>query len=132
MNNLKKYIYIFLGLLCVTLGSIGVAVPGLPTTPFLLLASWFFFRSSKKMQNWLLRSWLGKYIRNYQEKGGMEPKTKLWVIVFMTIMVTISTVWLIPNDSIAKIIVPIAGGIGCFVVGFLVPNAQTIKKKKEL
>ena len=132
MNNIKKYIYIFLGLLCVTLGSIGVALPGLPTTPFLLLASWFFYRSSKRMQTWLLASWMGKYIRSYQEKGGMETKTKLWVLFFMTTMVIISTIWLIPDDSIAKIIVPIAGGIGCFVVWFIVPTAQTVKKKKEL
>ena len=118
MNNLKKYIYIFLGLACVTLGALGVAIPGLPTTPFLLLASWFFYRSSRKMQAWLLKSWMGKYIRNYQMLGGMRKKTKIFVLLFMTAMVTMSTLCFIPNNSIAKIIVPIAGGIGCFVVWF--------------
>lgn len=68
---MKRYLYVGLGLVAVGLGALGVVVPGLPTTPFLLLASWLFYRSSPKLQQWLLRSWLGKYIRGYQRRGGM-------------------------------------------------------------
>ena len=69
--GMKRYIYIVLGLLAVGLGALGVVVPGVPTTPFLLLASWLFYRSSPRLQQWLLASWLGKYIRGYQRRGGM-------------------------------------------------------------
>ena len=69
--RMKRYIYIILGLLAVGLGALGVVVRGLPTTPFLLLASWLFYRSSPKLQQWFLASRLGKYIRGYQRRGGM-------------------------------------------------------------
>lgn len=68
---MKRIIYITIGLICVGLGVLGVIMPGLPTTPFLLLASWLFYRSSPRLQQWLLGSWLGKYIRSYHRHGGM-------------------------------------------------------------
>lgn len=63
--------YIILGCIAVVLGTIGIFVPGLPTTPFVLLASWCFYRSSPRLQAWLLQSFLGKYIREYRDKGGL-------------------------------------------------------------
>ena len=53
MSKIKKYIYITIGLIAFVLGSIGVIIPILPTTPFLLLASFCFARGSDKFNNWL-------------------------------------------------------------------------------
>ena len=52
MNKIKKYIYITVGLIAFALGAIGVALPILPTTPFLLLASFCFARGSEKFNIW--------------------------------------------------------------------------------
>lgn len=123
---MRKYLFILSGSLCVVLGVLGVVVPGLPTTPFLLLASWLFYRSSQRLQQKLLNSWLGKYIREYEREKGMRIRTKLWAIGLMSVMCTISIVFFIQTLWV-RIVVFVAGLIGTIVVGFVVP---TVKKQK--
>ena len=122
---MKRYVYIGLGLLCGGLGALGVAVPGLPTTPFLLLASWLLYRSSPRLQRWLLESWLGKYIRSYNRRGGMTVAQKIGAVGMMAAMVALSTWVFIPAGSVARIIVPVAGAVGALTVIFAVPNAKS-------
>ena len=121
---MKRIVYIISGLLSVGLGALGVVVPGLPTTPFLLLASWLLYRSSPKLQEWLLQSWLGTYIRSYHRHGGMTAPQKAGAIGIMVAMVVLSTFVFIPAGSVARIIVPIAGAVGVLTVIFAVPNGK--------
>ena len=121
---MKRMIYIVLGLICVGLGALGVVVPGLPTTPFLLLASGLFYRSSPRLQEWLLHSGLGTYIRSYRCRGGMTIAQKAGACGIMVAMVLLSTFVFIPKGSVARIIVPIAGAVGVLTVIFAVPNAK--------
>ena len=121
---MKRIVYIISGLLSVGLGALGVVVPGLPTTPFLLLASWMFYRSSPRLQEWLLQSWLGTYIRSYHRHGGMTAPQKAGAIGIMVAMVLLSTFVFIPAGSVARIIVPIAGAVGVLTVIFAVPNGK--------
>ena len=121
---MKRIVYIISGLLCVGLGALGVVVPGLPTTPFLLLASWLFYRSSPRLQEWLLQSWLGTYIRSYHRHGGMTVGQKAGAVGIMVAMVLLSTFVFIPAGSVARIIVPIAGAVGVLTVIFAVPNGK--------
>ena len=66
-----------LGFLFVGLGLIGIFLPILPTTPFLLLASFFFARSSPRFDHWLQNTpWLGDYVRHYKQKSGVTLRTK--------------------------------------------------------
>ena len=122
-----RYIYIVCGCIAVTLGTIGVVVPGLPTTPFVLLASWCFYKSSPRLQAWLLQSFLGKYIRDYKEKGGLTMRKRLYIIALMATMVSVSIIFFIPNTTV-DVIVGVAGLIGCIVVGFVVPKAKEKEK----
>ena len=122
-HQIKEYLFIALGSLCVALGAIGVVVPGLPTTPFLLLASWLFYRSSERLQKRLLASWLGKYIREYENNQGLSVRGKMSAIAMMLMMCSISTIFFIPN-MVVKLIVVFAGIIGSLVVGFVVPTAK--------
>jgi uncharacterized membrane protein YbaN (DUF454 family) len=121
---MKRIVYIISGLLSVGLGALGVVVPGLPTTPFLLLASWLFYRSSPRLQKWLLQSWLGTYIRSYHRHGGMTVPQKAGAVGIMVAMVLLSTLVFIPAGSVARIIVPIAGAVGVLTVIFAVPNGK--------
>jgi uncharacterized membrane protein YbaN (DUF454 family) len=118
-----KPFYLILGIIAVLLGTIGIFVPGLPTTPFVLLASWCFYRSSPRLQVWLLQSFLGKYIREYRDKGGLTLRKRISIILLMATMVAISTIFFIKTLPI-RIIVWVAGAIGCIVVGFVVPKAK--------
>lgn len=104
-----------------------MVVPGLPTTPFVLLASWCFYKSSPRLQAWLLQSFLGKYIRDYKEKGGLTMRKRLYIIALMATMVSVSIIFFIPNRTV-DIIVGVAGLIGCIVVGVVVPKAKGEKK----
>ena len=121
---MKRIVYIISGLLSVGLGALGAVVPGLPTTPFLLLASWLFYRSSPRLQEWLLQSWLGTYIRSYHRHGGMTAPQKAGAAGIMVAMVLLSTFVFIPAGSVARIIVPIAGAVGVLTVIFAVPNGK--------
>ena len=122
-----RYFFILVGSLAVILGSIGVVVPGLPTTPFVLLASWCFYKSSPRLRNWLLQSFLGKYIKDYTRQGGLTTRKRIYIILLMTAMVAISTIFFIEN-MIARIVVWAAGLVGCIVVGFVVPKAKEEEK----
>lgn len=122
-----RYFFILVGSLAVILGSIGVVVPGLPTTPFVLLASWCFYKSSPRLRNWLLQSFLGKYIKDYTRQGGLTTRKRIYIILLMTTMVAISTIFFIEN-MIARIVVWAAGLVGCIVVGFVVPKAKEEEK----
>ena len=127
MDEMKRIIYILLGSLCVGLGTVGVFVPGLPTTPFMLAASWLFYRSSPRLREKLLASWLGAYIRDYEKNKGLTPRAKIMAIIMMVGMSTLSITQFIDKLCV-RIIVAIACLIGVIVVGFIVP---TVKKPKE-
>jgi uncharacterized membrane protein YbaN (DUF454 family) len=122
LKPLKPF-FLAAGVLAVVLGTIGIFVPGLPTTPLVLLASWCFYRSSPRLQAWLLQSFLGKYIREYRDKGGLTMRRRVYIILLMATMVAISTIFFIKTLPI-RIIVWVAGLIGCIVVGFFIPKAK--------
>jgi uncharacterized membrane protein YbaN (DUF454 family) len=86
MKGLTRTLLIVSGTLCVALGILGMFLPVLPTTPFLLLAAICYARSSKRFYNWLMTNrWFGAYIRNYREGRGITLKQKV---------LTISLLWL--------------------------------------
>lgn len=63
------------------LGFIGLLLPIIPTTPFILVSVWFFARSSKKLENWLINHKIfGKNIRNWNEKGAISKQAKISAI----------------------------------------------------
>lgn len=126
-HTYARIFFVVAGCIAVILGTIGVVVPGLPTTPFVLLASWCFYKSSPRLQAWLLQSFLGKYILDYKEKGGLTTRKRLYIIALMATMVSISTIFFI-HSWVIRWIVIVAGLIGCIVVGFVVPKAKEKEK----
>ena len=85
MENLKKKIYICVGLLATGLGIIGAFLPVMPTVPFLLVALFCFERSSKKYHDMILNNkYFGKVLRDYYEGRGLTTSVKIKAILFLT------------------------------------------------
>jgi uncharacterized membrane protein YbaN (DUF454 family) len=81
---MKKVIFLTIAVICIILGSIGVVTPVLPTTPFLLLATYLFSRSSPKMHQLLLENRVfGKYLSNYFNNKPIPVKEKVISIFFV-------------------------------------------------
>ena len=92
---MPRIILIIIGWLAVALGTLGVFLPLLPTTPFILLAAWCFARSSPRFHHWLLyRSWFGGYLRHWQQYRAMPPGAKPRAIVMIVLTFAVS-LWLV-------------------------------------
>jgi uncharacterized protein len=110
-----------LGVLCIALGVIGVFVPGLPTTEFVLAASYFFARSSPRLQRWLESNrWLGPSLRRFRETGGMPRSTKMLALASMWIGLGVSIYALASVGVGAQIAAALLGMIGTGTILFLV------------
>ncbi|KTB48950.1 hypothetical protein DEALK_17970 [Dehalogenimonas alkenigignens] len=100
MKHGRRIILIGIGTLALALGVLGVFLPLLPTTPFLLLAAACYARSSPRFYHWLIHHhWLGEYIRNYRENRAIKFKVKvsaivvLWLAIGLSITV-VDVVWI--------------------------------------
>jgi uncharacterized protein len=98
---MKKAIWITAGTISLGLGILGILLPVLPTTPFLLLAAFCYGRGSQRFYHWLVdRSWAGSYIRSYREGRGIPMKQKisaiglLWLTIGFAIVFVATTWWL--------------------------------------
>ena len=85
---MKRTILISLGWLCVGLGFVGVFVPGIPTTIFLIIALWAFTKSSEKLRHWLLNhKRFGPILNNWQEHKVVPRRAKILMVVLMSLAV---------------------------------------------
>ena len=95
-NPLVRSALLVIGWLAVLLGVIGIFLPVLPTTPFLLLAAACFVRSSRRFYDWLvMHPRLGPWFRDYLEGNGIPLKAKIYAIATMWLSIGVSC-WLVP------------------------------------
>lgn len=120
---MKKVLFIAIGIISIVLGIVGIFVPGLPTTPFLLLSSWLFYKSSKRLHDRLHASWLGRYISRYESRQGVSRCSKLISIACMWVMVSISAFVVLENWQV-RILLLVLGCIGTGSILLLVPTAK--------
>jgi uncharacterized membrane protein YbaN (DUF454 family) len=118
-NRVVRALWTTAGSIFLGLGIIGIILPLLPTTPFLLLAAYCYLRGSEKMHTWLLgNKWFGEYIKNYQEKRGIPLKVKVWAISVLWITIAISVYFFIQIIWLRIILVVIASAVTYHIVTF--------------
>jgi len=97
------------GTLFLIIGCVGIVLPLLPTTPFLLLALGCYARSSERWYRGLITNrWCGEYIKNWQEGNGIPRKTKILTIAFLSMMIGYSAVVVVPYFIVKVILIIIA------------------------
>ncbi len=124
-NSLTKLILIILGFLSLGLGILGLFVPILPTTPFLLLSAYLFSKSSRKMYIWINSNRVfGKYIKRYIEGLGIPLKTKILSISTLWITISISVYFFVHNFWLGILLILIA-----IAVSYHLLSKPTFKNK---
>ena len=112
MSKLYRYFYLISGVLLVAIGVIGIFLPVLPTTIFLILASACFVKSSPRANEWLRNHKVfGMYIKNYQDKTGLSIRAKIFNITFLWVMILLSAFYFTSEFYIRIILILIAAGV---------------------
>jgi uncharacterized membrane protein YbaN (DUF454 family) len=108
----KRSLLIAAGTLSTGLGIIGIFIPILPTTPFLLLAAACYMRSSERFYRWLTNNRVfGAYVRNYIEGRGMPVRIKIFTILLLWLTIGLSMTFAVRNTVIRIVLVCIAVGV---------------------
>jgi len=115
--------------LCAGLGIIGIFVPILPTTPFLLLAAACYMRSSEWLYQWLINNRIfGVYIRNYIEGKGMPIRIRIFTILLLWLTIGLSMTFAVQNLVIRIILICIAIGVTVHIVLIRKRKVETAQK----
>lgn len=112
MMALTKVLLIIAGTISLGLGIVGIIVPLLPTTPFLLLAAACYVRGSARLYDWLLSSkYLGSYIRNYREKRAIPLRTKIGALSLLWLSIGYSAFFVVTLAWVKILLLLIASGV---------------------
>ncbi len=123
-TGLKRLLFVGAGLLCVGLAYLGALLPGLPTTPWVLLASYCFARSSPRLERWLKRSpFFGKLIHDWERHRGIRKPVKVLSVCLVVTVVTLS-ITLSGLPPVAKWGIGVLAAIGVCVIVFVVPTIR--------
>lgn len=116
-NRFIKGLLIVAGFISLILGLIGIPVPLLPTTPFLLLSAYLFARSSPRVYKWLLnQKYLGKLIKDYREKKAVPLRAKIWALTLLWATILYSTLWFNDLLWLKLLLIAIAIGVSIHII----------------
>ena len=117
LSSLKKWTLIIFGSIALGLGLLGIFLPLLPTTVFLLIAAACYARSSDRLYEWLLNhKWFGSYIRNWREHKALTRRTKISILFVLWFTLTISAVFAVEHIIIRLVLLIVGIGVTTFIL----------------
>jgi len=120
-----KLLLMIAGTIFVGLGVIGIFLPVIPATPFLLLAAACYARSSRRFYCWLLNNrWFGVYIKNYRQKKGMPLKVKIFTVALLWLTILISVIFAVQSLALRIVLIIIAIGVSVHIL-----SLKTLKEQ---
>ena len=124
LTRAARITWLVVGLLALALGALGIALPLLPTTPFILVAAFAFAQSSEKLHQWLLdHNVFGPLIDNWQQHGAISRRAKVISVVSMAAVLAISVALAAP-PVIIWVQVVVLGAAAMFVLPRPMPPAE--------
>ena len=116
-RSLQRWFLIIIGLTAVGVGTVGIFIPLLPTTPFYLLAGACFFRSSDRLYQWLIgNKWFGPYIRNYREHRSIPRHAKILALILLWGTIGYEVLIDVKNPWLRILLVAIAVGVTIYLL----------------
>lgn len=116
-DKVKRILFVIFGTLFLVIGFIGVVIPVLPTTPFLLLAAACYIRGSKRIHNWMINnSIFGDFVRNYMERKGITIKQKIITLTFLWLTIGFSIYYIIDSFLIRIALFIIATAVSLHIL----------------
>lgn len=132
MHSVKKYLYIIIGSLSLVFGIAGAFIPVLPTTPFLLLASYCYLQSSGRMYSWLINHKIfGAYIYSYLTYKAIPKKTKIGTMIFLWSSLIISMI-MVPSLHIRIFLLVVGLAVTAHLMMLKTLNYEDMKKLNNL
>ena len=121
-----RFLWLVLGFISVGIGGIGVVVPGLPTTVFMVIGASCFARSNPRFEKWILDlPGVGPMINDYRQGLGMPRRAKISAISMIILACGISAGMLI-NQLPLRLTVAAVGLVGVWFVGLHIPTRERI------
>ncbi len=125
-SKIIRLILLIIGTVSLALGIIGIFIPLLPTTPFLLLSAACYAKSSRKFYLWMMNNrYFGKYISKYKERKGIPLKIKIYSCSLLWLTILFSVLFVINNIIVKFLLVIIAVSVTYHIV-----SIKTLKENK--
>jgi hypothetical protein len=123
--EISRVLFFTLGLTFLGIGAIGIVLPVLPTTPFIIVSALCFGKSSKRFERWISNNrYFGSYIENYKTKKGVPLDVKIKSIIFLWVMLLVSIFFFISNIYIQILLMVVGVGVTAHIWVFKTMDAS--------
>ena len=116
-SRTSRLLWNIAGTFFLSLGAVGIVMPLLPTTPFLLLAAACYLRGSARMYDWMSTNrYFGSYLRNYIEGKGIPPRVRIATIVLLWMVIGFSAAFMTDSIIVRIALLLVAFGVSIHIL----------------